>query len=51
MYLINGLPDPCREYLRPNHQGRNTEVMKAIAMCEMLGYGFEIHAASAPYWM
>lgn len=45
-YLIDGAIDIARGDV--HHKGGITGVMKAIAMCEMMGYGFEIHAASAP---
>ncbi|MBE7170194.1 MAG: mandelate racemase/muconate lactonizing enzyme family protein [Williamsia sp.] len=45
-YMIEGAVDLIRGDV--HHKSGITGAMKAIAMCEMMGFGFEIHTASAP---
>ena len=46
LYMADGAVDIIRGDV--HHKGGVTGAMKAIAMCEMMGYEFEIHTASAP---
>ena len=45
-YMSGGAVDIIRGDV--HHKSGITGAMKAIAMCEMMGFGFEIHTASAP---
>jgi L-alanine-DL-glutamate epimerase-like enolase superfamily enzyme len=45
-YMVDGAVDIIRGDV--HHKSGITGVMKAIAMCEMTGFGFEIHTAAAP---
>ena len=45
-YMSEGIIDIIRGDV--HHKSGITGAMKAIAMCEMMGYGFELHTASAP---
>ena len=45
-YMIHGAIDIIRGDV--HHKSGITGVMKALGMCEMMGYEFEIHTASAP---
>ena len=45
-YMIDGAIDIIRGDV--HHKSGITGVMKALGMCEMMGYEFEIHTAAAP---
>ncbi len=45
-YMIDGAIDIIRGDV--HHKSGITGAMKAIGMCEMMGYGFEIHTAASP---
>jgi L-alanine-DL-glutamate epimerase-like enolase superfamily enzyme len=45
-YMIEGAIDIVRGDV--HHKSGITGAMKAIAMCEMMGFGFEIHTAASP---
>ncbi|WP_145928979.1 mandelate racemase/muconate lactonizing enzyme family protein [Termitidicoccus mucosus] len=45
-YMIGGAVDLVRG--DAHHKGGITGIMKALGMCEMMGYGLEIHTAATP---
>jgi len=45
-YMVNGAIDLIRADV--HHKGGVTGLWKALGMCEMMGYGLEIHTASSP---
>ncbi len=45
-YMSDGVIDIVRGDV--HHKSGITGVMKALGMCEMMGYGFEIHTAASP---
>ena len=45
-YMVDGAVDMIRGDV--HHKGGITGLMKAIGMCELMGYSLEIHTASSP---
>ena len=45
-YMVDGAVDIIRADV--HHKGGITGMMKALGMCEMMGYGLEIHTAGSP---